>query len=90
MMSDMGHEVPCGICYEESRKKNEGKFAETWLNGQTDKEWNQKLKDYDKKVTGDPSRRSAASVNIDDLRAWMDALYKMVVKELESKKSNDV
>lgn len=50
MMSSMNHEVPCGICYEESRKKNEGKFAETWLNGQTDKEWNQKLKEYDKKV----------------------------------------
>lgn len=47
-------------------------------------------KDYDKKVTGDPYRRSAASVNLDDLRAWMDAFYKMVVKELESKKSNDV
>ena len=33
MMDDMGYEVPCGICYEESRKKNEGKFAERWLNG---------------------------------------------------------
>ena len=31
MMDDMGYEVPCGICYEESRKKNEGKFAEVWL-----------------------------------------------------------
>ena len=50
MMADMKKEVPCGICYEESRKKNEGKFAETWLNGQTDKEWNQKLKDYEKKL----------------------------------------
>ncbi len=47
-------------------------------------------KDYDKKVTGNSFRRSAASVNFDDLRAWMDAFYKMVVKELESKKSKDV
>lgn len=30
LMADMGYEVPCGICYEESRKKNEGKFAERW------------------------------------------------------------
>lgn len=33
MMDEMGYEVPCGICYEESRKKNEGVFAERWLNG---------------------------------------------------------
>ena len=32
MMDELGYEVPCGICYEESRKKNEGKFAERWLN----------------------------------------------------------
>ena len=50
MMEEMGLETPCGICYEESRKKNEGKFADTWLNGQTDKEWNQKLKEYDNKL----------------------------------------
>ena len=50
MMADMKHEVPCGICYEESRKKNEGKFADVWLNGQSDKDWNQKLKEYNKKL----------------------------------------
>lgn len=33
MMDELGFEVPCGICYEESRKKNEGIFAERWLNG---------------------------------------------------------
>lgn len=31
MMAEKGLEVPCGICYEESRKKNEGKFAKKWL-----------------------------------------------------------
>lgn len=31
MMAENGLEVPCGICYEESRKKNEGKFAKKWL-----------------------------------------------------------
>ena len=31
MMAEMGYETPCGICYEESRKKNEGKFAEKWI-----------------------------------------------------------
>lgn len=50
MMKDMKHEVPCGICYEESRKKNEGKFAEIWLNGQSDKSWEQALKEYNKKL----------------------------------------
>ena len=33
MMDELGFEVPCGICYEESRKKNEGIFAQRWLNG---------------------------------------------------------
>ena len=33
LMAQMGYEVPCGICYEESRKKNEPKFANQWLNG---------------------------------------------------------
>lgn len=31
IMDEAGYEVPCGICYEESRKKHEGKFAERWL-----------------------------------------------------------
>lgn len=31
LMDKNGLEVPCGICYEESRKKNEGKFAKKWL-----------------------------------------------------------
>ena len=33
LMDELGFEVPCGICYEESRKKNEGIFAKRWLNG---------------------------------------------------------
>lgn len=48
------------------------------------------FKDYDDKVKGDSDRRSAATVNLDDLRVWMDGFYKMVIKELESKKSKDV
>ena len=32
IMDEAGLEVPCGICYEESRKKHEGTFAERWLN----------------------------------------------------------
>lgn len=47
-------------------------------------------KDYDTKVTGDISRRDAASVNLDDVRAWMASFSQMVIKELESKKSMDV
>ncbi len=31
LMDEMGYEVPCGICYEESRKKHEGTFAKRWL-----------------------------------------------------------
>ncbi len=31
LMDKAGLEVPCGICYEESRKKHEGKFAQNWL-----------------------------------------------------------
>ena len=40
LMADR-YEVPCGICYEESRKKNEAKFANQWLNGYKTKntEW---------------------------------------------------
>ena len=50
LMDDLGYETPCGICYEESRKKNEGKFAEIWLNGVSDKEWAAKWKEYEMKV----------------------------------------
>ena len=35
IMDEAGYEVPCGICYEESRKKHEGKFAERWLSEYT-------------------------------------------------------
>lgn len=31
MMDEAGHEVPCGICYVESRRKSLGKFAGEWL-----------------------------------------------------------
>lgn len=47
-------------------------------------------KDYDKKVSGGVNRRDAASVNLDDVRMWMDAFSQMVIKELEAKKSKDV
>lgn len=49
MMDEMGYEVPCGICYEESRKKNEGKFAERWLNG-----YGKKWKGYKNQEHEDP------------------------------------
>lgn len=48
------------------------------------------FKDYDDKVKGNLDRRSAASVNLDDVRVWMDGFSKMVVKELESNKEKDV
>ena len=47
-------------------------------------------KNYDKVVTGNVGRRDAASVNLGDVRAWMEAFSQMVIKELESKKSKDV
>ena len=47
-------------------------------------------KDYDKKVAGGVNRRDAASVNLNDLRAWMESFSRMVIAELESKKSKDV
>ena len=31
MMDEAGHEVPCGICYVESRRKSLGKYASDWL-----------------------------------------------------------
>ena len=31
MMDEAGHEVPCGICYVESRRKSLGKYASQWL-----------------------------------------------------------
>lgn len=31
MMDEAGHEVPCGICYVESRRKHLGNFASQWL-----------------------------------------------------------
>lgn len=31
MMDEEGYEVPCGICYVESRRKSLGKFASQWL-----------------------------------------------------------
>ena len=31
MMDEKGYEVPCGICYVESRRKSLGKFASQWL-----------------------------------------------------------
>ena len=31
MMREMGYEVPCGICYVESRRRSLGKFASEWL-----------------------------------------------------------
>lgn len=31
MMREMGYEVPCGICYVESRRRQLGKFTEQWL-----------------------------------------------------------
>lgn len=48
------------------------------------------FEDYDKKVKGAVSRRDAATVNLADVRAWMEAFSQMVIKELESKKSKDV
>lgn len=47
-------------------------------------------KGYDDVVNGDVTRRNAASVNLNDIREWMDAFSKMVVKELELKKTKDV
>lgn len=31
IMDELGHQVPCGFCYVESRRKQLGKFAERWL-----------------------------------------------------------
>ena len=31
LMREMGYEVPCGICYVESRRRQLGKFTEQWL-----------------------------------------------------------
>ena len=36
------------------------------------------------------NRRDAASVNLDDVRKWMEAFSQMVIKDLEAKKSKDV
>ena len=47
-------------------------------------------KDYDKKVGGGVKRRCAASVNLDDVRKWMERFSQKVIKILESKKSKDV
>lgn len=32
MMKDAGYEVPCGICYVESRRRHLGKYAKQWVN----------------------------------------------------------
>lgn len=31
MMADAGYEVPCGICYVESRRRHLGKYAKQWV-----------------------------------------------------------
>lgn len=45
---------------------------------------------YDKKVPGVVDRRDSASVNLNDVRKWMESFSKKVIRELESKKSKDV
>lgn len=57
MMKEMGFEAPCGICYEESRKKNEGKFAERWL------------EKYNSESHDDPYQPTLADVTTTDGRA---------------------
>lgn len=47
-------------------------------------------KDYDKKVSGSVDRRSAASINLGDLRKWMTLFSEKVIIALEAKKSKDV
>ena len=48
------------------------------------------FKDYDKKVKGIVSRRDAATVNLTDVRTWMEDFSQMVIKELKTKKSKNV
>ena len=65
MMDDLGYEVPCGICYEESRKKNEGKYAERWLNGYD------KWAGYKNQKHEDSYIPKLSDVTTTDGRAWM-------------------
>ena len=65
LMNSMGYEVPCGICYEESRKKNEPKYANNWLNG--DGKW----KGYANMGHDDPYIPTLADVLTTDGRAWL-------------------
>jgi hypothetical protein len=45
MMADAGYEVPCGICYVESRRRTLGKYAEEWLKGYQAQGYQPKLED---------------------------------------------
>lgn len=47
-------------------------------------------KGYDNVVKGGVERRYAGSVNLADVRKWMEDFSKKVIKELESKKTKDV
>ena len=67
LMNELGYEVPCGICYEESRKKNEGKFAERWLNG-----YGKKWKGYKNQEHEDPYIPTLDDVTTTDRReGWL-------------------
>lgn len=47
-------------------------------------------RNYDDVIKGEISRRSASSVNIKDMRNWMDTFCGLVINELEANKTKDV
>lgn len=51
---------------------------------------NRLFKDYDLKVVGAVTRRSASTIHIPDLRRWMTAFAQDVITYLKSKKTPDV
>lgn len=78
LMDSMGYEVPCGICYEESRKKNEPKFAKQWLFGYKTKttEW----AGYANMEHDDPYIPTLADVLTTDGRSMLQAEHPEVLE----------
>lgn len=78
LMAQMGYEVPCGICYEESRKKNEPKFAKQWLFGYKTKttEW----AGYANMEHNDPYIPTLADVLTTDGRSMLQAEHPEVLE----------
>ena len=77
LMSE-NYEVPCGICYEESRKKNEPKFANQWLNGYETKKttW----PGYANMEHDDPYIPTLDDVLTTDGRSWLRANHPDVLE----------